>query len=329
MAKKYRNLIGPICSPDNMRAALARTARGKRMSQSYLEFKEFAEVELEALAADMASGAYRPDPPHVFTVFEPKVRLISAQSFRDRVAQQALVAIIGPIFEATLLPRAFACRAGLGVHAGVRAVQSELRRPGAPRFALKTDFAAYFRTIDRARLWGLIERKITCAATADLIAAMVPRTGQGLPIGSLTSQLFANVYAGQADRYLQCERGQRRWYRYMDDIVVLGDDPVALHALRRDLEAFVRDRLGLSFSRWSVQPVARGVNFLGYRIWPRHKLLRRQSVIRAKRVIRTLTARGDHARLDRFLGAWIGHARWADSHNLLSSLHIEDRHVAH
>ena len=56
---------------------------------------------------------------------------------------------------------------------------------------------------------------------------------------------------------------------------------------------------------------------------------RRQSVIRAKRVIRTLAARGDHARLDRFLGAWIGHARWADSHNLLSSLHIEDRHAAH
>jgi hypothetical protein len=329
MAKKYRNLIGPICAPDNMRAALARTARGKRMSQSYLEFKEFAEVELEVLAADMLTGRYRPDPPHVFTVHEPKVRLITAQSFRDRVAQQALVAIIGPIFEATLLPRAFACRTGLGVHAGVRAVQSELRRPDAPRFALKTDFAAYFHTIDRPRLWGLIERKISCAATLQLIEAMVPREGLGLPIGSLTSQLFANVYAGQADRYLQCERGQRRWYRYMDDIVVLGDDPAELHALRRDLEAFVRDGLGLIFSRWSVQPVARGVNFLGYRIWPRHKLLRRQSVIRAKRVIRTLAARGDHARLDRFLGAWIGHARWADSHNLLSSLHIEDRHVAH
>ncbi len=326
MAKKHRNLIGRICADDNMREALRRTAQGKRMSGPYLRFKEFAEINLAELAEDMAAGRYRPDPPNEFLIYEPKARLITAQTFRDRVAQQALVAVIGPIFEATLLPRTFACRTGFGVHAGVRALQADMRRLGEPLYALKTDFAAYFRSIDRGVLHILIRNKISCRATLELIERMVPREGTGLPIGSLTSQLFANVYAGQVDRFLQCEMGAQRWYRYMDDIVVLGDDPMALHELRLELARYAHSALGLTFSRWSVQPVTRGVNFLGYRIWPGHKLLRRSSVTRARRKIAAIRRRGDAEALEKFLAAWIGHASHADTRNLLASLKLELHH---
>lgn len=323
MAKRHRNLIGPICDPANLRAACHRAARGKRMTLAYLDFKEFAEVNLDQLAQEMASGTYRPDPARDFIIYEPKPRLISAQSFRDRVAQQALVHIIGPIFEAAMLPRTFACRPGMGTHAGVKLLQADMRRLGSPLYALKTDFSAYFRNIDRGVLHLLIRQKISCQATLRLIEAMIPRNGEGLPIGSLTSQLFANVYAGQVDRFLQCEARQKHWIRYMDDIVVLGRDLDELHELRLDLARYSHGHLGLTFSKWSVAPVSRGVNFLGYRIWPDHKLLRRQSVARAKRVIAHLRERGATDRLSAFLAAWIGHAKWADSHNLLRHLNLE------
>ena len=328
MAKKHRNLIGAICDPANLRAAYHRAARSKRMTHAYLEFKEFAEVNLAQLGEEMASGTYRPDPTRNFIIYEPKARRISAQSFRDRVAQQALVHVIGPIFEATLLPRTFACRPGRGTHAGVRALQADMRRLPGPLYALKTDFSAYFHNIDRGILHLLIRQKISCAATLRLITAITPRQGVGLPIGSLTSQLYANVYAGQVDRFLQCEARQKYWYRYMDDIVVLGRDVDALHELRLELARYSHSHLGLTFSKWSVAPVSRGVNFLGYRIWPNHKLLRRQSVVRARRVITALRERGATERLHAFLAAWIGHAKWADAHNLLRSLNLENDHVA-
>ena len=325
MGKKYRHLIERIVTPDNMRAAYRKTAEGRRFSGSALLFKEFSEVNLSRLTYDLHTGQYQPGTPNQFMVYEPKARLITAMPFRDRVAQHAVCNVVGPIFEKTLLPRTYACRKGMGTHAGVIAVQAELRRMArrAPVYCLKTDFSRFFPSIDRAILHRMIRKKISCEATMRIIEAMVPPEGIGLPIGSLTSQLFANVYGGALDRHLQQELGEGRWFRYMDDVVILGHDVQYLHALRVEIERFSRDRLGLRFSKWSVSPASRGVNFLGYRIWPTHKLLRKQSVVRAKRKIAAYRAQGDDERLGKFLAAWLGHAAWADCANLLRRLELE------
>lgn len=325
MGRKYRNLIDSITDDANMRRAFRLTSRGKRLTPGYLEFKEYSVLNLEDLAAAMRDGSYRPGVPSQFRIYDPKERLISALPFEDRIAQHALCAVISPIFEATLLPRSFACRPGKGTHAAAITLQSDMRRlmrDGEPLQVLKTDFSRYFYSIEHGALWRLIEAKISCRATLRLIEAMLPRSGIGLPIGSLTSQIFANVYAGVVDRHLQQDLGERYWYRYMDDIVVLGRSSDHLRRVRASIEELSRDRLGLRFSKWSIQSATRGVNFVGYRIWDSHKLLRRDSVIRARRKIKAHRAAGDHDRLQRFLGAWLGHASWADSRNLIRSMEI-------
>lgn len=323
MSRRYRNLIGRITSVQNMEMALRLTSAGKRLTPGYLTFKEFSALNLVDLAQDMAADRYQPGAPHEFFILDPKRRLIQALPFRDRVAQQALCLVIGPIFDAAMLPRAYACRPGKGTHAGVVQLQSDLRREsrsGELHF-LKTDFSRYFASIERSVLWRLIDAKISCVGTRRLIEAMVPRTGIGLPIGSLTSQVFANLYAGATiDRHLQQTLGERLWYRYMDDLVVIGRSPEHLRRLKDEIEAYAARELGLRFSKWQVSNVSRGINFLGYRIWASHKLLRRDSVIRARRVIAALRARGDEERLREYLSAWLGHASWADSGNLIKSL---------
>lgn len=327
MARKFRNLIDAVTADANMLAAYRRTARGRRLTAGHLEFKEFSPLNLDRLAQEMRDGSYRQGEPRSFEIFDPKRRQISALPFRDRVAQHALCAVIEPVFDATLLPHSYACRKGKGTHSGAVAVQADLRRltrKDDPVYVLKTDFSGYFASIEHVTLWHMIEAKISCRATLRLIEAMIPRTGIGLPIGSLVSQIFANVYAGALDRHLQQELGERHWHRYMDDLVVLGPSSEHLRKVRSAIEAFSRERLGLRFSKWSIQPVGRGVNFLGYRIWPSHKLLRHDSVRRARRKIAIFRAAGDEARLQRFLAAWTGHARWADTRNLLASLAITE-----
>lgn len=332
MGKKHRNLINRITSDANMRTAFRRTMNGKRLTTGFLEFNEFSILNLEDLAQAMRNGTYRPGQPHEFRIFDPKERMISALPFEDRVAQHALCAVIEPIFQATLLPGTYACRPGKGTHAAAIAVQSDMRRLtrcGEPLYVLKTDFSRYFASIEHGALWRLIEAKISCRATLMLIEAMLPRTGIGLPIGSLLSQILANIYGGVVDRHLQQNLGERYWYRYMDDIVVLGHSSEHLRKVRTSIENLSRNQLGLRFSKWSIQPSSRGVNFVGYRIWPTHKLLRRDSVTRAKRKIRAYRAGGEHQRLEKFLAAWVGHARWADSRNLLKSLDIHERTEAY
>lgn len=319
MPKRHGQLIERVADMDNLRAAFAKAARGKHATWGYLEFKEFAQANLAAMRERILDGTWVQGAGRCFTVFEPKRRLITALGFQDRVAQHALVNVIGPIFEAALLPSTFACRAGMGTHAGVRHVQSSLRRTGATHF-LKTDFRAFFASVDRVRLHRLIERRIKCRPTLALIEAMVPREGKGLPIGSLTSQLFANVYGAVVDRFIHFELGAQTWARYMDDIVVLSANPYELREWFDRIEEFSAQRLGLQISRWQVSPVARGINFLGFRIWARHKLLRKNSVVRAKRTISRRVRAGDREGLARFVAAWSGHARHADTCNLFNYL---------
>lgn len=324
MGKKHRNLIGQIADMENLRKAYENTARGKKRTFGYLEFKEFAEANLLRVQEELLDGGYRIGSYRQFTVYEPKARLISALDFKDRLVQHAVCNIISPIFERGLLPQTFACRVGLGTHAGVRFVQAKLRYTEAKYF-LKTDYSKFFPSIDRAVLHMMIDRKIDCAKTLDILREIIPTTGQGIPIGSLTSQLFANVYGNAADRFVHFDLGHRHWARYMDDIVVLGDDRHQLMDSFLRLNDFSMEHLKLRIGKWQVSPVQRGVNFLGYRIWPTHKLLRKDSVLRAKRKVANFMHHGDMHGLQKFAASWAGHAQWADAHNLFTWM--EKRHA--
>lgn len=194
-----------------------------------------------------------------------------------------------------------------------------LRRTGATHF-LKTDYSKFFPSVDRAVLHELIRKKISCPQTLSLIEAMLPSQGKGLPIGSLTSQLLANVYGGEVDRFMHFKLGAKEWTRYMDDIVVLSSNPYELRHWFEDIEQFSIERLGLRMSKWQISPVTRGINFLGYRIWPRHKLMRKQSVTTAKRKIKRYIQTNDRESLDKFMASWRGHAAHADTCNLFNHL---------
>ena len=108
MGKKYKRLIEQVCDIDNLRTAYINTSRAKKMTWGYLEFKEYAESNLRLIREEMLDGSWVQGEYRQFTVYEPKARLISALEFKDRVAQHALVNVIGPVFEATLLPGTFA-----------------------------------------------------------------------------------------------------------------------------------------------------------------------------------------------------------------------------
>ena len=315
MVKKHRNLIDKITDIDNLREAYLKTSNGKKMTYGYLEFKEYAEANLLLVQEELRDGAYKIGDYRQFTVYEPKPRLISALDFKDRLVQHALCNVIGPIFERSLMPNTFACRVGLGTHAGERFVQSRLRHL-QPKYFLKTDYSKFFPSIDRFILHGMIDRKIDCEKTLQIIREIIPQDGKGIPIGSLTSQLFANVYGNAADRFIHFDMKQREWARYMDDIVILGNDKDELMDCFLRLNDYSINELELRIGKWQLSPISRGVNFLGYRIWPTHKLLRKDSVTRAKRKIARFIASGDQEALKKFTASWAGHAKWADTNNL-------------
>jgi hypothetical protein len=321
MGRKHKHLFDRIITKENFQDAYKKTRKGKRKSMSYLEFKEYGQLNIEMLRQEVADGGYVRAPFRTFYIHDPKLRLISGLPFRDRIVQHALNNILEPIYEPTFLPYTFACRPCKGTHAGVKYIQSHLRRGKATHF-LKTDFSKYFPSIHCPTLYQIHDHKIYCYRTMALMETIQPRDATGIAIGSLASQLNANLYGTLADNFVHYNLKPMAWARYMDDMILLDNNPARLHDMKAQLEAFASDTMHMRFSKWSVAPIHRGVNFLGYRIWPKHKLLRKQSVTRAKRAIKALQLRGDVDGLNRFLAAWVGHASWADTNRLFASLEI-------
>ena len=302
---------------DNMWKAYRKAALGKKTTYGYLRFREDDVVNLVELSNQLKSGTYVQSKPKEFIIFEPKKRLISAIQFQDRVVHHALVNIIGPIFENVFLPYSYACRIGRGSHKAVKRAQSLIRKH---QWFLKIDFSAFFASIDREVLSQEIKKKITCKQTLELIQRIHPFHGAGLPIGSLTSQLFANLYGNIFDRFLSHELKISNYVRYMDDTLVFGDSKEELLSVFYKLKDFARKSMKLGISRWRVAPVKIGVTFLGYRIWSSYKRVKKASVVRAKRKLKKLTGLCKQ----RFVASWCGHVKFADSNALLKHLKIGD-----
>jgi len=323
MPKKYRNLIEKITSIDNLRKAFASTSKGKKETFNYLEFKEYSEANLIDIQKELKENNYKIGKYNVFTIYEPKAREISALSFKDRIVQHAIHSIIEPIFEKSMLPYSFACRHSKGTHSAVKHVQSMLRKHKF-KYYLKTDFKKYFPSIDRLILHDLIKRKIDCSGTLDIIKEILPENGKGIPIGSLTSQLFGNIYGTEVDRFIHFKLKKLYWARYMDDIVILGNNKDELSNIFKEIVDFSDKKLRLKISKWRISETSKGINFVGYRIWSNFKLIRKDSVRRAKKKIKNFAKNNDNLNLKKFKASWGGHIKWADTYNLKKYLNIED-----
>lgn len=315
--KTYKNLFEKIIDVNNFYKSLQLTSKGKRHRFECLLFHENMYANMKTLRESVESGTFRKSPSTTFAVFDPKPRTITALHFRDRIVQHAIYAVIYPIFDKTFLPNSYACRRCKGTHKVSKDLQSTLRK-GRYSWYLKTDYSKFFHSICRKTLWKCIERKIGCRKTLNLIEQFIPRDGHGLNIGELLSQLFANVMGNIVDYYIKHELKSRHFYRYMDDIVILGESRNELIEVKDKLESF-SNGINLKFSKWFIKPTSSNINFVGYRIWGTHKLIRKDSIARAKRKINNLTG----VKRCQFLASWKGHLQHANTFNLIKKMGIE------
>ncbi len=340
--KTYDNLYPHIYEFSNLLVAFRAARRGKRCKPGVAAFEFNLEENLLALEDELRARAYQPGGYTNFYVYEPKRRLISAAPFRDRVVHHALCNVIEPIWERCFIYDSYACRVGKGTHRALERCHQFVRQH---RYALQCDVAKFFPSIDHALLLGTLAVRIADADVLDL-ARRILRSGEGiqtaeyemhyfpgddlwaacrprgLPIGNLTSQFWANVYLDPLDQFIKRELKCRAYVRYMDDFVLLADDKPRLHAWKAEIADFLAGRrLTLHPAKSAVYPVTNGVDFVGFRIFPTHRRLRRAGVRRFARHWRALQQ--DYAagqiplgRLTAAAQSWAAHARHADSYGL-------------
>lgn len=334
-----------LCSWDNLYLAYRLAAKGKRGRAAAASFEYRLEDNLFQLQRELRAQTYRPGAYTSFYIHEPKRRLISAAPFRDRVVHHALCNVIEPLFERKFIADSYANRIGKGTHRALNRCQQFARRY---RYALQCDIEQFFPSIDHAVLRGILARTIRdddvmwladriLASGAgvlsdeyemvwfegdDLLAALRPR---GLPIGNLTSQFWANCYLNPLDQFVKRRLGCRAYVRYVDDFILFSDDKAQLHRWHADIVAQLAQLRLTLHPHAQARPVAEGIPFLGFVVFPQRRRLKRRKGIHFRRrfwgMVRRYAA-GEVAleALTASVRGWVNHARFGNTVGLRSAV---------
>lgn len=302
--------------------------RRKRDREEVESFELDLYGNLASIQNELITATYRVGARRHFTVREPQLRHITASPYRDRVAQWAVFLIYGAELDRKYIDDTFACRDEKGTHKAADRVQewiAKMERQGIA-WCLKTDLKKYFASISHALAKKAVRRTIKCPFTLDfldkLIDTMTPSDliGVGLTIGDLANQWIANLVGNELDQVIKREWRVKRYIRYMDDMVmILPSRAQAVYYLGM-LDTLI-EKHGFEFSMWSIQPTYRGVNFVGYRIFATYRLLRKDSIRRMRRRVKSMNKRLEAGDLDiekakQQINSWVAHANHATTTNL-------------
>lgn len=242
------------------------------------EYHKRLRVNTKQLHQDITSGNYEHGKYQPFTICDPKQRQIHKATVRDRLVHQAVVSAIEPLFEKRFIFDSYSCRVGKGTHAGVARLGLFLRQASRNNtkkvYALKCDVRQFFASIDHEILMKQIESRIHDEQTLELLRTILlshgAELGKGIPLGNVTSQLFANIYLHELDWFMKQTMGIKHYLRYCDDFVVVSTDKAYLQSLIEPVGQFLADYLKLELhpNKVSIHSWNQGVDFLGYVLRP-------------------------------------------------------------
>src|SRR3989344_2872050 len=247
------DLFDRMVSLENLFVAWREFRRGKRARPDIQQFEIHLEDHLFSLHDELARGVYTHDSYTPFYITDPKLRHIHKATVRDRVVDHAVFRILEPLFDKTLIHDSYSCRTGKGSHRAVlrleQYIRSFIRNHRQPGYALKCDIRKFFDSIDQRVLLDVIGARIKDQSVIRLIQIILDsfsrEPGTGLPLGNVTSQLFANIYMNEFDQWMKHRIKAKHYLRYCDDFIVLGSETVELLRIVEMMKEFLNQRLRL------------------------------------------------------------------------------------
>ena len=317
--RRLNNLYEQIISLENLRLADENARRGKRYSTGVKIHDLNRDNNIFNLHKMLVDETFTTSAYSVFTIYSPKQRTIyRLPYYPDRILHHALLNILEPIWLSVFTADTYSCIKGRGIMGTARAVRKALADVEGTTYCLKFDIRKFYETINHDVLKQIIAKKIKDRQVIRLINNIID-SSDGVPIGNYTSQYFANLYLAYFDHWLKEEKKVKYYFRYADDFVLLSHSKEELHHLFNEITAYIENKLKLEIKKnHQVFPVqARGIDFVGYRFWHTHTLLRKSI---KKRFARSVARRGNNLQTQ---AAYWGWAKHCNSRNLLKKLNMK------
>jgi len=327
--RRHGRLWKRIIDIDNIYYAYKLARKGKSWQDTIKRFDRNFDENLFAIQNLLISKTFMTSKYKEEIIYEPKKRVIYKLPFNpDRIVQHALMNMVEPIWDAMFIRDSYACRKNKGIHAGSRRTMEFVRKN---KYCLKMDISKFYPSVDHDILYEIVQKKIKCRDTLWLIKDIIYSFpgGKNVPIGNYTSQWFGNLYLNELDQFLKHEQKVKYYIRYCDDFCLFHNDKGWLNKMSDKIRRFLHSKLKLELSKCDLFPVSRGVDFLGYRHFPKYILVRKSTAKRIRRRLKRLPellAKG-RITVDQFrssLASTMGWLKWVNTYNLRKSLRLDE-----
>jgi len=290
--KQPINKVEPIdIGISNLWCAWRKFRKGKRRSTELDEFTYYLENNLFELARILNNDSYRHGGYKIFYVTDNKKRRIAVARILDRVVHRLLYEYLVPIYDPMFIGDVWSCRKGKGLLGAIKRTQQLLHRY-PQSLVWRADVVKFFDNVDRNVLFALLQKQILDDRALRILHEVITSsllienrsgvTSKGIPIGNLTSQIFANIYLNEFDQFIKKILKPQGYVRYGDDFIVIAPTREAIDRIEREATIFLSEHLGLALHEKNnvIVHVRHGLHFLGMRIYPAGRTLNKRNLAR-------------------------------------------------
>jgi RNA-directed DNA polymerase len=274
--KRVSDLYEKMITIDNLLLADKKAGRGKSFKHDVIKHRLNSENNILKLHQTLKNKTFKNSPYKTFVIKDPKEREIcSLPYYPDRIVHHAVMNVLEPILTKTFTANTYNCIKGRGIHKASYDLRKALK--GGDKYCLKLDIKKFYPNIDVDILLSLLNKKLKDKDLLNLLCILLGDK-KGLQLGSYLSQHLANFYLTYFDHWLKETLKVRHYFRYCDDIVILGDDKQVLREIFQNIESYLNTNLKLEVkSNWQIFPIKdRGIDWVGYKHYHTHVLIRKR-----------------------------------------------------
>ncbi|MFA5967153.1 MAG: reverse transcriptase/maturase family protein [Patescibacteria group bacterium] len=328
--KTIKDYYNRIISLENLLEAWQEFVIDKRSRKDVQQFQRDLMANIIKLHRDLASGKYYHSAYSPFKISDPKPRNIHKAKIRDRLLHKAIYRMLYPIWDKTFIFDSYSCRNNKGTHRAFIKLADVSRKISKnytrPCFALKLDIRKFFDSVDHKVLIDLLSERIEDKELLKLLHKIISSfehsPGKGMPLGNLTSQLFANVYLDPLDQFAKHCLKAKYYLRYADDFVFLSNNPDELLGYLVEVNQFLKTELKLKMhpDKISFRKLNWGIDYVGYIALSHYRLPRAKTVKRIDKKISQSLKAGDLDYIAKAMPSYLGYLGHADAHKLSDNL---------
>lgn len=281
-----------IISLKNLFDAWTEFRRDKRRKKDVAEFELSLEDNIFRLHEDLINGTYKHGGYFSFFINDPKKRHIHKASVRDRLLHHAIIRVIEQMWDKKFIFDSWSSRKYKGTHWAIKRLYKMglklSRNNSRTLWMLKLDIRKFFDSVDHDILLKILRKETFDGRLIKLFEDITESFDSGIPLGNLTSQIFANIYMNKLDQFVKHELKIGGYIRYADDFLLMHTDRSFLELCLSRIQNFTEQNLKLRIhpDKIVLKTYSSGIDYLGYVCFPDYRILRTKT---KKRMLRKAT----------------------------------------